>query len=117
MRKVGTASTPCDTAGVAISMVLTANTASFSSLGTGQLDFTVPLCCDFGDFLGHIMLLIFQGNLENAEFKNCIYIYIHTYYCSMNVIFEYVYIYIYIYHYTYIYTYYCIIYIYTYGIF
>ena len=75
MRKVGTASTPCDTAGVAISMVLTANTASFSSLGTGQLDFTVPLCCDFGDFLGQIMLLIFQGNLENAEFKNCIYIY------------------------------------------
>lgn len=46
VRKVGTASTPCDTAGVAISMVLTANTASFSSLGTGQLDFTVQTDVD-----------------------------------------------------------------------
>ena len=46
VRKVGTASTPCDTAGAAISMVLTAGTASFSSLGTGQLDFTVPLSGD-----------------------------------------------------------------------
>ncbi|CAL1148122.1 unnamed protein product, partial [Cladocopium goreaui] len=62
VRKVGTASTPCDTAGAAISMVLTANTASFSSLGTGQLDFTVPLCCDFGDFLGQIM----QTDVDNT---------------------------------------------------
>lgn len=46
VRKVGTANTACDTAGAAISMVLTAQSATFSSLGTGQLDFTVQTNVD-----------------------------------------------------------------------
>lgn len=46
VRKVGTINTACDTAGAAISMVLTAQSATFSSLGTGQLDFTVQTDVD-----------------------------------------------------------------------